>query len=187
MSRYKPRTKNGYDLGAVVSAVQKAIRRGDEKVAGYFAIEMAESNFGAYLWRRLLIISAEDVYEGVTREIHGLKLAYDEVGGMKKTRNGVIFVAKAIIILCRALKSRDADHLVCCVYDRAIGIDPQEHLDMIEDSERIDVPEYAFCCHTKEGRARGKTKETFLKEEHEALFPKVDAQMRLFDDLVELV
>lgn len=187
MSRFKPRTKNGYDLSAVVSAVQKGIRRGDEKVAGYFAIEMAESNFGAYLWRRLLIISAEDVYEGVTREIHGLKLAYDEVGGMKKTRNGVIFVAKAILILCRALKSRDADHLVCCVYDRSASIDPQEHLDQISEMEKIDVPEYAFCCHTPQGRARGKTKETFLKDEHEALYPKADAQMRLFDDLVELV
>jgi hypothetical protein len=35
MSRFRPRTKRGYNLFEVVSAIQKAIRRGDTAMAGY--------------------------------------------------------------------------------------------------------------------------------------------------------
>ena len=51
------RTVRGYQLSEVVSAMQKAIRRGDARVAGYFAIEMFESGFDQYCWRRLLTVS----------------------------------------------------------------------------------------------------------------------------------
>ena len=34
------RTKRGYDLGEVASAMQKAIRRADTKLAGYWALEL---------------------------------------------------------------------------------------------------------------------------------------------------
>ena len=62
------KTVRGYRLGDVVSALQKTIRRGDARLAGYFAIEMFESNFAAYAWRRLLTISAEDCAGVITRK-----------------------------------------------------------------------------------------------------------------------
>jgi hypothetical protein len=40
--------------------MQKAVRRGDAKLAGYWALELWASGFGQYVWRRLLTVSAED-------------------------------------------------------------------------------------------------------------------------------
>ena len=40
---YELRTVRGYDFYEVASALQKAIRRSDAKVAGYFALELWES------------------------------------------------------------------------------------------------------------------------------------------------
>ena len=47
------------EFGEVSSAMQKAIRRADAKLAGYWALELWESGFGQYVWRRLLTVSAE--------------------------------------------------------------------------------------------------------------------------------
>ena len=44
------RTKRGYQFSEVSSAMQKAIRRGDAKLAGYWALELWESGFGKYCW-----------------------------------------------------------------------------------------------------------------------------------------
>ncbi len=54
------RTKRGYQFGEVSSTMQKAIRRADAKLAGYWALELWESGFGKYCWKRLLTVSAED-------------------------------------------------------------------------------------------------------------------------------
>ena len=45
----------------------------------------------------------------------------------------------------------------------------------------MPIPAYAYDCHTREGRKRGKTKADFFKAEQEALEP---FQPGLFDDLV---
>ena len=50
--------EGGYSLLEVASALQKAIRRADARLAGYWAIELFESGYRDYLWRRLLTISA---------------------------------------------------------------------------------------------------------------------------------
>jgi replication-associated recombination protein RarA len=55
-------TKRGYSFPAVSSAMQKAIRRGDAKLAGYWALELWASGYGQYVWRRLLTVSAEDCW-----------------------------------------------------------------------------------------------------------------------------
>jgi len=39
------RTVRGYDFGEVSSAMQKALRRGDAKLAGYWAIELWSSGY----------------------------------------------------------------------------------------------------------------------------------------------
>ena len=39
------RTVSGYDFFEVSSAMQKAIRRGDARVAGFFALELWHSNY----------------------------------------------------------------------------------------------------------------------------------------------
>ncbi len=66
------RTIHGYDFFEVSSAMQKAIRRGDACVAGYFALELWHSNYRDYVWKRLFTISAEDCYGLITKEIEAL-------------------------------------------------------------------------------------------------------------------
>jgi hypothetical protein len=43
---YHLNTIRGYSFPAVSSAMQKAIRRGDAKLAGYWALELWASGFG---------------------------------------------------------------------------------------------------------------------------------------------
>ena len=54
-------TKNEYELDEVVSVLQKSIRRGLEEESLYWALELSESGYGQYLWRRLCVIASEDI------------------------------------------------------------------------------------------------------------------------------
>ena len=49
--------------------MQKAIRRADTGVAGFFALELWASGYRDYVWKRLFTISAEDCYGIITKEI----------------------------------------------------------------------------------------------------------------------
>ena len=74
-----PNTRRGYEFGEVSSAMQKAIRRADAKLAGYWALELWESGFGQYVWRRLLTVSAEDCWGILTQQVKALHDAYTEI------------------------------------------------------------------------------------------------------------
>jgi replication-associated recombination protein RarA len=77
-------TKRGYSLLDAASALQKSIRRGDARLAGYFAVELFESNYREYLWRRLLTISAEDCWGVITQEVWSLYQAWRAIDASKK-------------------------------------------------------------------------------------------------------
>jgi replication-associated recombination protein RarA len=176
-------TKGHYQLSDVASALQKTIRRGDARLAGYFAIEMFESNYTAYAWRRLLTISAEDCAGIITQEIKALHDSWDVINRQHKGR-GRIFLAKAVVLLCQAKKSRDADHLTNLVYDAKSSIDEAQLERELADARAHpeQIPEYAFDCHTSKGKRSGKTKTDFFLEEHDALMPRIPG---LFDDDLE--
>jgi replication-associated recombination protein RarA len=166
-------TKRKYDLSEVVSAMQKAIRRGDVRVAGYFAIEMFESNYAAYAWRRLLTISAEDCAGLITQEIKALYDSWHVIAKSGKGR-GRIFLSKAVVLLCQARKSRDADHLTNLMYDQHAIDEAKLERALAEAREnREPIPEYAFDCHTIVGKRRGKTRTDFFLDEDAALKPRV--------------
>ena len=161
-------TRRGYNLFEVVSALQKAIRRGDTAMAGYLAIEMFESGYHNYLWKRLLTVSAEDVAGIVTQEIKALHESFVLLNeGAKKPRSR-IFISKAVIVLCQARKCRDADHLQNFVYDREM-IDARELAQAIAEArknpEPVPLPDYTFDVHTRKGRAAGRTKAEFFQGE----------------------
>jgi replication-associated recombination protein RarA len=176
------KTTRGYDLSEVVSALQKAIRRGDARIAGYFAIEMFESNFAAYAWRRLLTVSAEDCAGVITQEVKALHDSWVVIDKSGKGR-GRIFLSKAVVLLCQARKSRDADHLTNLVYDPQ-AVDEAKLTKALDDGRKSaePIPSYAFDCHTRKGKNLGKTKADFFIEEHDALKPRVPG---LFDDDLE--
>jgi replication-associated recombination protein RarA len=54
------RTPNGHACGEVTSALQKAIRRGDERAALYWMSELDLAGYGGYCWKRLRLIASED-------------------------------------------------------------------------------------------------------------------------------
>jgi replication-associated recombination protein RarA len=182
----KLRTRRGYELSVAASAVQKAIRRGETALAGHFALDMFESGFQAYLWRRLLTVSAEDCYGVITHEIEALHRAWELIEGARPGKvRGRIFVSKAVILLSLARKSRDADHLQNLVVDP--GLVDEQAAALVREAEadptaRVEIPEWVYDCHTRQGRALGKTKAQFFRDEHQALRPR---QKGLFDDLAE--
>ena len=184
---YNATTKNGYNMYEMSSMIQKAIRRCDIPHAAYAANELSV-HFRAYLWRRLLTVSAEDCYGIMTKEIVALQEA-DKVVNAKKKGGSTndLFIAKAVVLLCMARKNRDADYVACNFMwgDRPLTDEEYEQFVDYEEVERLksvtrfDVPDYVFDRHTAKGRARGKTTLDFFKEENEALEPH---QLNLFDD-----
>jgi len=156
---YKPRTKNDYQLDEVVSAMQKAIRRGDETNALFFALECFP-NYAAYCWRRLLVVAVEDIESpNAIAYTNASCSAFFHNNDKKKAEDykNRIFITKIVIALCREPKSREADHA-------------QAYIDQIEKSRKLPpIPEYAFDVHTQKGRIAGKTKKIFFTDEQEAL------------------
>ena len=77
--------------------MQKAIRRADAKLAGYWAMELWESGFGLYCWKRLLTVNAEDCWGILTAEVKALHDVYLVVneGLPAKQHRGRIFISKA--------------------------------------------------------------------------------------------
>jgi replication-associated recombination protein RarA len=179
------RTIRSYNFSEVSSAMQKAIRRGDTQMAGYWALELWASGFGNYVWKRLLTVSAEDCWGIITQEIKALHDSYQIINANLPARKhrGRIFISKAVILLCAAKKSRDADHLQNFVYDQMKGVDPETLADDLRTApEYVPIPDYAFDCHTRSGKRAGATKAQFFSAEHAALRP---FQPGLFDDLVD--
>jgi replication-associated recombination protein RarA len=176
-----PPTKRGYAFDEVTSAMQKAIRRNDPKLAGYWAIELFESGYAKYVWMRLLTVSAEDCHGIVTKEIYALYESW-EMANSRKKGSGRVFISKAVILLSCAPKSRDADHLTNLIYDaNAVDIDQLQSDIVAARNSVIEIPEYALDCHTRRGRLGGAKKADFFIEEHKCLMPK---QATLFDDFL---
>ena len=177
-------TKRGYDFYEVASCLQKAIRRGDVKYAGYMALELFPE-YAEYCWKRLLTISAEDCHPMVTQEIKALYDSFWVVnkGKSGKDLKGRVFISKAVIILARCGHNRDADILSNYIYDKKIGISDEvieNYFDGIRKQE-LRMPDYVYDCHTLKGRKMGKTKKDFFVEEEKALAYK---QCSIFDLLV---
>lgn len=81
--------------------MQNAIRKGDYEIAGYCLWELLPG-YTPYLRKRLLVISAEDCYGVITKEILALSERGDEES-----------LTKALVLLCATKKNRDADYFVC--------------------------------------------------------------------------
>lgn len=185
MMTWNQTTRRRYAFPEVSSAMQKALRRGDAKLAGYWALELWASGFGQYVWRRLLTVSAEDCWGILTQEVKALHDSYTEINRQTSGNKpkGRIFISKAVILLAMAKKSRDADHLQNFVYDKQAGLDPETlAMDLERSDEYIPIPDYAYDVHTPEGRRRGATKADFFRAEQDALQPRLPG---LFDDLID--
>ena len=147
-------TKHQYRCDEVVSALQKAIRRGDCDGAVYWAHEMNLSGLGAWAWRRLLIITSEDVGLAVPEApaiVSGLfaisqtLLAHQQkpVAGAK-VQHPWLPLLQATWFLARCPKNRELADMATLFEIRA-----QRH-------QFLQVPDIALDMHTARGRAMGR-------------------------------
>jgi len=147
---YRPKTKSGYELDEVVSALQKFIRRGMEYEAVWIAHELIESGYWKYLFRRLMIISAEDL--GLASPLAHIltSTVYSSLVTESKLRGKAWFkpdqnrVDMVVMYMARAKKSRTVDYLGGTVFKNR------------EAGEKIKLPSFVVDQHTKRGRAMGK-------------------------------
>lgn len=113
MAYYSPKTRNGHNMFVMASMLQKALRRADIERAGYAAYEM----FGSYdstLWKRLLVVSAEDCWGVLTKEIVALQKKHSNANvGLKGYDKKCGYTSVAVSVLSDALKSRDACYYSC--------------------------------------------------------------------------
>lgn len=106
--------------------MQNAIRKGDYELAGYAMWELLPQ-YTPYLRKRLLVISAEDCYGILTKEILPLcENGFDES------------LTKALVLLCAAKKNRDADYFVCNLmyYDQPSGLSKPDLMKALSKSIR---------------------------------------------------
>jgi len=153
-------TKKGNFLSDIISGLQKGIRRGNEALAMTCAVELWESNFDAYLWRRLKIIASEDIGLADVETVllvHSLFNAYESQKKESKKNpdnprpSERMFLTHAIIAMCRSQKSRTIDHIQICFF--------RNHKNL----KRIELPEYVFDKHTQKGRAMGRGVKHFFE------------------------
>jgi replication-associated recombination protein RarA len=148
-------TPGGYLCGEVASALQKAVRRGEERAALWWASELDLAGFGGYVFRRLRIMASEDVGLADPEAVLLVNALWTHWAEAKKTKHEAelpLFLAHAVIVLARAKKSGVALHATMLFWegDRQVL--------------RIEVPDEALDVHTARGREMGRGRQHFLDE-----------------------
>jgi replication-associated recombination protein RarA len=157
-------TPGGYRNDEVTSALQKAIRRGEEADALFWATELELAGYGEYVWNRLRIISVEDVGVGEPEAVTQVAALYgfwtERVKKEKATKKNEgreippesrLYLILAVQVLSRAQKHRAVDTAYMTYYegDRA--------------AIAREVPDYALDGHTARGRKLGRGARFFLE------------------------
>ncbi len=154
---FKMTTVNGYDFFECSSALQKSIRRCEEGQAMFWALELYQSNYAKYLWKRIIIMASEDVgmaEPGFPAVIMALKQSYDFLAEKKdKHRPERLPFMHAIVALANAKKSRYID-LCISVYENAHRKEAGKH----------QIPDHCLDMHTRAGKAKGRGLDYFYKE-----------------------
>jgi hypothetical protein len=136
------RSKLGYPLDEIVSALQKEIRRGHEQEAAWWALELCHSGEIVRCWRRLCVIAAEDIGPGDPEALRQFGVALAMYREAHYGSGAHIITVYAVLVLARAKKNREANMLTT-VLER-----------MRDAGEKLPVPEYALDNHTERGRGR---------------------------------
>jgi replication-associated recombination protein RarA len=146
-------TPGGYKNGEVASAMQKAVRRGKEREALFWASELALAGYENYVWRRLRVIASEDIGLADTTAAIAVRALYENWLEMKKAKvDEPLFLIHAVLLLARAPKSGVVVHAWMTFYEgdrQAMG---------------MEIPDEALDMHTSRGRRMGRGKKHFLEE-----------------------
>lgn len=154
-SNYEVKTKKGLCFYEVTSNFQKAIRRCDEKNAIDSAIELFESGYQNYVWKRMVIMASEDVGLGEPScivQIMALKQSYDYLSEKKeRSKPERLPFIHAILCLVRSRKSRYVDHAITAYWQNY-------------ENRTVEIQDYALDNHTRRGKAKGRTLDFFYTE-----------------------
>ncbi|MEY9415109.1 replication-associated recombination protein RarA [Bradyrhizobium japonicum] len=153
-----PDTKNGLPAMACVSAMQKSIRRGLEREAMEFAVELMHTSkaFHSMVCNRLEVICHEDLDPLAAPHVFpfvAASLAASRERYSKSIGEARLMVGNAIRMMARAPKSRAG-----CHFAAAIGL-----RSMLEDFAPT-IPDYALDMHTLKGKAMGRGLDHFRTE-----------------------
>jgi replication-associated recombination protein RarA len=146
-----PATRNGLNAMTCVSALQKCIRRGMEREAMEFAVELMHTSkaFHSMVCKRLEVISHEDI----CTQTNPMIVVFVATAVAQATRwydadrlgASRLAIGNAIRLMCRATKSREGDHFAAAIGLRAEleGFVPT-------------VPDFAQDMHTLAGKKMGR-------------------------------
>lgn len=143
---YKPRLIGDYEFDEVSSSLNKMIRRNREYEACYWGFIIHQSGYGLYLWRRLVLIAAEDIGNSSPMTqilLDALASNWERMHRHNKeaTLAKVALVFQAIQAMCQAKKTREIDNLRNLIAHRYETL-----------GERLEVEEISKDCHTASGR-----------------------------------
>jgi replication-associated recombination protein RarA len=142
---------HGYNDDELISALQKCIRRGMEKEAMYFSLELAEEGKTGFalLISRLRVIAYEDVGLADPAVVLQVSRALDDMEMMYKGNKGEwgMVLSFIVLILCRAMKSRITDHFLIVMKTR-----------WKEKQQAFAIPDFALDMHTSQGNLMGRTR-----------------------------
>lgn len=142
---YEPTLIGNYEFDEIASAIQKSIRRSLEYESCWWGFIIHQSGYGQYLWRRLCIISAEDVGLGNPSALI-LVSAFQQSWLLlhkhdkSPTLDKYLLCCQAILYLCRSPKSREADSLTNLI---------EENYKM---GKKLEIDEFSLDSHTERGR-----------------------------------
>jgi len=140
-----PYTESGYNMYDMLSTIQKGIRRGNYELAGWGAQQL-QGAYRTVMWNRMMVISSEDCYGILTKEIVSLR---EQDLKYKNNTN----ISNAMALLCRARKSRDACYFSCnFVLDhrcpRSIEVSAEEmahfHSMVGDSSGKVSYDQFGF-------------------------------------------
>jgi replication-associated recombination protein RarA len=150
------KTYHGLPADQVISALQKEIRRGNTENAVLLGYEMVITSpaMEDYLWRRLMVISVEDIGFGepgapiMVNALHQMVTTLDRSAGERK-----LFAVHAVRYLCGCQKDRSSDEMVNWV------------INVVARGEaKPRIPDYALDMHTAAGQAQGRGARHFFEE-----------------------
>jgi replication-associated recombination protein RarA len=142
------KTRHGLAADEVISALQKEIRRGHTENAALIAYEMATTSaeLEAYLWKRLQVISVEDIGWGEINAPVLVRTLWEMTASMSRGEGErLLFAIHAVRFLCRCQKDRGSDEMINWVIQAVEkeGVLPQ-------------IPDYALDVHTQRGKEMGR-------------------------------
>lgn len=157
---YQILTRKDYDFFECASALQKSVRRGYERDALFFGMELYGSGYSKYLWKRIFIMVSEDIGLANPDLPQRVRALYDNwlIISEKNVNDGTLPVIHAIVELCRSPKSRTLDHAKVWA---------------LFTDYRPDVPDYALDTHTRRGKKMGRNLD-FFKNEGSKINDEVD-------------